>query len=98
MELGSECGIPSDSEMISDVPGYTWGRVSAMAQAGIRYFSAAPNFFDRIGNFMVEWQDKPFWWISPSGNERVLVLIPWTGYAMPHVMMLATAWDNKILD
>src|ERR1700757_5279 len=94
-ELGNLCGIAVDSAMISDVPGYTWGTVSAMAQAGIRYFSAAPNFFDRIGNFMVEWQDKPFWWISPSGNERVLVWIPWTGYAMSHVMRLDTEWVNK---
>ncbi len=94
-ELGSQCGIPVDSAMISDVPGYTWGTVSAMAQAGIRYFSAAPNFFDRIGNFMVEWQDKPFWWISPSGNERVLVWIPWTGYAMSHVMKLDTRLVNE---
>jgi alpha-mannosidase len=68
-ELGNQCGVHVDSAMISDVPGYTWGTVSAMAQAGIRYFSAAPNFFDRIGTFMVEWQDKPFWWVSPSGNE-----------------------------
>jgi alpha-mannosidase len=94
-ELGSQCGIRVDSAMISDVPGYTWGTVSAMAQAGIRYFSAAPNFFDRIGNFMVEWQDKPFWWVSASGNERVLVWIPWTGYAMSHVMKLDTEWVNK---
>src|SRR5258708_6119865 len=94
-ELGNQCGIPVDSAMISDVPGYTWGTVSAMAQAGIRYFSAAPNFFDRIGNFMVEWQDKPFWWISPSGNERVLVWIPWTGYAMSHVMKLDTRLVNE---
>jgi alpha-mannosidase len=94
-ELGTQCGIPVDSAMISDVPGYTWGTVSAMAQAGIRYFSAAPNYFDRIGTFMVEWQDKPFWWISPSGNERVLVWIPWTGYAMSHIMKLDTGWINK---
>src|ERR1700681_1392780 len=94
-ELGSQCGTPVDSAMISDVPGYTWGTVSAMAQAGIRYFSAAPNYFDRIGTFMVEWQDKPFWWISPSGNERVLVWIPWTGYAMSHIMQLDTLWVNK---
>src|SRR6266851_1471465 len=94
-EFGSQCGIPVDSAMISDVPGYTWGTVSAMAQAGIRYFSAAPNFFDRIGNFMVEWQDKPFWWISPSGNERVLVWIPWTGYAMSHVKKLDTRLVNE---
>ncbi len=94
-EFGSQCGIPVDSAMISDVPGYTWGTVSAMAQAGIRYFSAAPNFFDRIGDFMVEWQDKPFWWISPSGKERVLVWIPWTGYAMSHVMKLDTRLVNE---
>jgi len=94
-ELGNQCGTRVDSAMISDVPGYTWGTVSAMAQAGIRYFSAAPNYFDRIGTFMVEWQDKPFWWISPSGNERVLVWIPWTGYAMSHIMKLDTQWVNK---
>jgi len=44
---------------------------------------------------MGEWQDKPFWWISPSGNERVLVWIPWTGYAMSHIMKLDTQWVNK---
>ncbi len=93
-ELGNQCGVRVDSAMISDVPGYTWGTVSAMAQAGIRYFSAAPNFFDRIGTFMVEWQDKPFWWVSPSGNERVLFWVPWTGYAMSHVMKLGDAWVN----
>jgi alpha-mannosidase len=94
-ELGDQCGISTDSAMISDVPGYTWGTVSAMAQAGIRYFSAAPNFFDRIGTFMVEWQDRPFWWVSPSGNERVLIWIPWTGYAMSHIMKLDHEWVNK---
>ena len=95
-ELGKQCGISVDSAMISDVPGYTWGMVSAMAQAGIRYFSAAPNFFDRIGTFMVEWQDKPFWWVSPSGNERVLLWVPWTGYAMSHIMkQLDPQWVNK---
>jgi alpha-mannosidase len=95
IELGSQCGVPVDSAMISDVPGYTWGTVTAMAHAGIRFFSAAPNYFDRIGTFMVEWQDKPFWWVSPSGNERVLFWVPWTGYAMSHIMKLDTQWVNK---
>jgi alpha-mannosidase len=95
IELGNQCGVRVDSAMISDVPGYTWGTVSAMAQAGIRYFSAAPNYFDRIGTFMVAFQDKPFWWVSPSGNERVLFWVPWTGYAMSHVMKLDTPWVNK---
>lgn len=94
-ELGKRCGVRVDSAMISDVPGYTWGTVTAMAQAGIRYFSAAPNFFDRIGTFMVAWQDKPFWWVSPSGKEKVLLWIPWTGYAMSHIMKLSPGWVNK---
>ena len=93
--LGNQCGVRVDSAMISDVPGYTWGTVSAMAQAGIRYFSAAPNYFDRIGTFMVAWQDKPFWWVSPSGKERALFWVPWTGYAMSHVMKLDTLWIHK---
>ena len=46
-QLGERTGVPIDSAMISDVPGYTWGTVTAMNQAGIRYFSVAPNYFDR---------------------------------------------------
>src|SRR6201996_2481682 len=86
--LGKDYGVPIRSAMMSDVPGFSWGTVMAMSQAGIRYFSAAPNYFDRIGTFMVAWQDKPFWWLSPSGKEKVLFWVPWTGYAMSHVMKL----------
>ena len=91
-ELGATCGVRVDSAMMSDVPGFTWGTTTAMAQAGIRYFSAAPNFFDRIGSFMVTWQDKPFWWVSPSGDAKVLTWVPWTGYAMSHVNKLGNDW------
>lgn len=87
-QLGKQCSVKVDSAMMSDVPGFSWGTVTAMSQAGIRYFSAAPNYFDRIGTFMVTWQDKPFWWVSPSGKEKVLFWVPWTGYAMSHVMKL----------
>jgi len=84
VELGRQCKRPIDAAMFSDVPGYTWGTVSAMAQAGVRYFSAAPNSFDRIGRFMAAWQDRPFWWVSPSGTDRVLFWVPWHGYALSH--------------
>ena len=83
-EEAQRLGVKIDSAMISDVPGYTWGTVNAMAQAGIRYFSVAPNYFDRIGDILVQWENKPFWWVSQSGRERVLVWIPWRGYAMSH--------------
>ena len=83
--LGEQTGVPVDSAMISDVPGYTWGTVTAMNQAGIRYFSVAPNWLDRIGDVLVEWENNPFWWIGPDGKSRVLVWIPFRGYAMSHI-------------
>jgi hypothetical protein len=76
--------VPIDSVMISDVPGYTWGTVTAMAHAGIRYFSTAPNYFDRIGTILREWENKPFYWVAPDGKTKVLVWIPFWGYAMSH--------------
>ncbi|MEP7186134.1 MAG: hypothetical protein ABI767_09880 [Rhodanobacter sp.] len=94
-KLGRQCGRPINAAMLSDVPGYTWGTVNAMAQAGIRYFSAAPNYFDRIGRFMETWQDKPCWWQSRSGREKVLFWVPWTGYAMSNIMTADTAWVGK---
>ncbi len=97
-QLGRTCNVKVDSAMMSDVPGFSWGTVTAMAQAGIRYFSAAPNYFDRIGSFMVTWQDKPFWWISPSGKEKVLFWVPWTGYALSHVMKLGNDLMAKYQD
>jgi hypothetical protein len=77
-------GVKIDSLMISDVPGYTWGTVTAMTQAGIRYFSTAPNYFDRIGTILKEWENKPFYWVGPDGKSKVLVWIPFWGYAMSH--------------
>ncbi|MEN6336508.1 MAG: polysaccharide lyase family protein [Phycisphaerales bacterium] len=83
-ELAAKTGVPIDSAMISDVPGYTWGTVTAMAQAGIRYFSVAPNYFDRIGTILRDWENKPFYWVGPDGQSKVLVWIPFWGYAMSH--------------
>ncbi len=84
-QLSAETGVPIESAMISDVPGYTWGLVPAMAQAGIKYFSTAPNYFDRIGTILREWENKPFYWLGPDGKTKVLVWIPFWGYALSHV-------------
>jgi hypothetical protein len=84
-QLAGEAGVAVDAAMISDVPGYTWGLVPAMDQAGVRYFSTAPNYFDRIGDILVQWENKPFWWVGPDGRSQVLVWIPYKGYAMSHL-------------
>ena len=84
-QLREQTGTTLDSAMISDVPGYTWGSVPAMAQAGIKYFSVAPNYLDRIGDILVQWENKPFYWVGPSARDKVLVWIPYKGYAMSHI-------------
>ncbi len=38
-------GVPIVSAMQSDVPGYTWGLVSVLAQCGVPYLSVGPNWF-----------------------------------------------------
>jgi alpha-mannosidase len=71
--LRSECGVPLDSMMQVDVPGASWGVVPAAAQAGVKYLVLAPNKSDRIGRIREAWEDKPFYWISPDGEEKILV-------------------------
>ena len=78
--LKAEHGVPIDSAMISDVPGYTWGIVPVLAQSGVKSISIGPNSGHRIGYTLSEWGNKPFHWVSPCGNYRLLVWIPRTGY------------------
>ena len=78
--LRQQYGVPIDSAMISDVPGYTWGVVGVLARSGVKYFSIGPNGGHRIGYTLSAWADQPFWWVSPCGRHRVLAWIPRRGY------------------
>lgn len=89
--VGKDLGIEICSAMMSDVPGFSWGVVTAMAQNGIRYFSMAPNYVphletggSRVGLSHKEWGDYPFYWASPSGDEKVLCWSTGKGYSFFH--------------
>ncbi|MBB6479938.1 hypothetical protein [Spirochaeta isovalerica] len=77
-------GTTIDSAMITDVPGWNWGMVPALSEEGIRYLSAGTNHMDRIGSTIKEWGDKPFYWVSPSGREKILLWVHGKGYAWFH--------------
>ncbi len=81
-QLAAKTGTPSDSMMISDVPSMTWGCIQALNEAGVRYLSNGPNPYDRIGYTLVATEDKPFYWVSPSGHNKVLYWVSWGGYAL----------------
>jgi len=90
--LEKELGIDINTAMMSDVPGASWGTVTAMAQNGVKYFSMAPNYVpfyppvggSRVGNVHREWGDFPFYWESASGKERIMFWSAGKGYSFFH--------------
>ncbi|MBK7434256.1 MAG: hypothetical protein IPI66_10365 [Chitinophagaceae bacterium] len=90
--LKKELGVRINSAMISDIPGSTWTIVTAFAKAGVKYFSSGPNYLgpshpylgDRVGHFVRTWGDKPVWWVSPSGEEKLLFWTAGRGYSSWH--------------
>lgn len=93
-KLRKEFGFTINSAMISDVPGFAWSTVTALSKGGVRYFSIGSNFMgldhpyrgDRAGHFLKNWGDKPVWWTSPSGQEKVLFWAGAKGYSSWHGM------------
>ena len=96
-ELRMKYKLPMDTAVTSDVPGFTWGIVSAMAQSGIKYFATAPNSGDRIGYTLKAWGDKPFYWESQSGQIRVLTWMAGASYSTFHEGTLSALGDEKIM-
>jgi alpha-mannosidase len=89
--VGKDLGVKVRSVMMSDVPGVSWGMVTAMAENGMKYLSLAPNYVpyletggSRVGLANKEWGDYPFYWASPSGDEKVLCWSTGKGYSFFH--------------
>ena len=95
--LQADYHIPMTVAVTSDVPGFSWGIVSAMAQSGIKYFDTAPNAEDRIGYTLQAWGDKPFYWASQSGQEKVLTWMAGASYSSFHEGPLSKLGDDKIM-
>lgn len=70
-KLAKAHGIEIHTMFQGDVPGASWGLAAQSEQTGIKYFLSGPNASDRIGN-LAKWQDKPFYWMSPSGKQKLL--------------------------
>lgn len=94
--ISNVTGVPVRSASICDVPGWTWGMVPIMAQAGVKYFAIGPNYRDRVGTIHV-WDNKPFYWKSQSGRERLLCWVVdnyhFFGDLEPHVLAQAQKLD-----
>jgi hypothetical protein len=85
-------GVEINTAMMSDVPGQSWGTVTAMAENGVRYFSSGPNYVPTLGRlgshgvglYNLKWGDVPFWWESQAGTHKILYWQTGKGYSMFH--------------
>ena len=88
--------LPITTALVSDVPGFSWGIVPTLAQMGVKYFSISPNPSDRIGYTLETWGDRPFYWKSQSGREKILTWVAGESYASFHEGDLTKLGDEKI--
>jgi hypothetical protein len=93
---------PMPTAMHTDIPGLSWTVVRALALGGVRYLSSGPNYMpgtrdggDRIGRTLEALGDRPFWWQSPSGDERILFWMAGRGYSWFHGMNLGQAEEAR---
>ena len=94
--LRAEDSLPITTALISDIPGQSWGIVTALAQSGLRYFAIAPNNGDRIGYVLQDWGDRPFEWVSQSRRDTVLTWVAGAGYSLFHEARIRLFGEQRL--
>ena len=71
---------------------------SATSAAGRTTCRRYPDGGDRIGDTLHALGDRPFWWVSPSGQERLLFWMAGRGYSLFHGMNTGADRDGRPAD
>jgi hypothetical protein len=94
--LRDQDSVPVETAVISDIPGQSWGIVTALRQSGVRWLAIAPNNGDRIGYTIETWGDRPFWWTSPSRSDSVLTWVAGASYSLFHDAAMRQGGEPKL--
>ncbi|HVO35519.1 MAG TPA: sugar-binding protein, partial [Gemmatimonadales bacterium] len=94
--LRDSLGLPITTAVISDIPGQSWGIVTALAQSRVRWFAMAPNNGDRIGYVLEDWGDRPFYWVSQSRQDTVLAWVAGASYSQFHEARIRVSGEQKL--
>lgn len=94
-KLRDEFGIEIQSAMVTDIPGAQWGFIPSLYHNGVKYLNMGPNHMPhmpdlgyQVGHTIKTWGDKPFYWESISGKEKILVWMSSHGYSWFHPWLL----------
>ena len=94
--LRDSLGLPVTTALISDIPGQSWGIVTALAQSRLRWFAIAPNNGDRIGYVLQDWGDRPFYWVSQSRQDTVLTWVAGASYSLFHEARIRVFGEKRL--
>ena len=94
--ISKDCGVELTTAMITDIPGWSWALVPALANSGVKYLSLGTNRGHRIGDIIEAWGDKPFYWVSPSGDEKVLCWVHGEGYSLFHTGLAYSSINKRL--
>ncbi|MCX6291138.1 MAG: hypothetical protein NT126_05180 [Bacteroidetes bacterium] len=102
VQLRSEHHLPMSSVMLTDIPGVSWSEVQSLADHGFRYFSNGPNYQpqfpdrgERIGRTILDYGDKPFYWLGENGKSKILFWTAGRGYSMFHMIPFADLDEKR---
>jgi hypothetical protein len=71
-KLSRDQGFSAEFMYQGDIPGASWGVAGLSKLTGLKYFLLGPNPDGRIGSIRKELEDRPFYWISPDGGNKIL--------------------------
>ena len=107
--LEQRYGFDIRSAMITDIPGITWTALASYTHNDVDYLALGPNYVqqlpdhgDRVGNFVRQQGDRPFYWKPDSTSDRKLLV--WTagkGYSYFHNISASdkqAAFESRISD
>ena len=95
-QLRDADSLPITTALISDIPGQSWGIVTALAESGLHWFAMAPNDGDRIGYVLQDWGDRPFRWVSQSGQDTVVTWVAGASYSLFHEARIRVSGEQRI--
>lgn len=86
VDLARNNNLPLDTAMFSDSPGMAWSIVDILAERGVKYLSASPNFIMSMPLDV----ERPFYWEGPKGGRLLVWFTDWRNswYAEGFVLRL----------